>query len=497
MNEARLLPRLQTPALRPPRSSSRYSNLSESYVYPNSDIHPLTVRDNNKPRFNTTIKPTPPTPQPSIFQPTTPALSTSPHPHQPQYYDENAVSWCLPPRCTTAAAVHTDPTHNAPLSKALAAASLTRHALESLETHNSAAGVVIRRSRWAVEAEEEEARRREEEVGRVHGARRAAKERVVEGERRKREMADRRMQQLPLHVRQLVYQKWEEAASEDNTSLQTTQLAHVTETSTDNGAVQPPLQPASAANEAHRTMLVDDLDDTALPNRTIAAQRLTGSLAAGLHGGASGWLLMSRDEQRVFQLRVQQLARHKERLELHRVVALKAQEAQQKQKAKQKRKEKQQQAAPLQTTHPQPQQHPTTQHTTTTTTTTTNSRTRPTHHQPNQHRGPNPAQPPSRLAWLYADLQRRLRALGDISLAPLCHCSKGGGIGGVGRGLVHFGGCEWVGRDEAYAMAVGARVGELERVRAEDGLGAEVEQQQGRKEVDRVKVAGARLRAVR
>ena len=71
------------------------------------------------------------------------------------------------------------------------------------------------------------------------------------------------------------------------------------------------------------------------------------------------------------------------------------------------------------------------------------------------------------LSWLYDELQRRLRVLGDVSVVPLCGCSRGGGTGGVGKGLVHVGECEWMGRDEAYAMKLLERVEELERVRAE------------------------------
>ena len=466
------------PPSQPSRPFSRYSNLSESYVYPHTDIHPLTLPDsqtNNKPRFNPTTKPPPPPPQHSIFTPPTPHSPTTPYtPHS----HWSGADVCLP-RASTPAAVHVDPTYNAPLSAALATASLDRFPLSALSAN------ALHRNRQAVQEDEEEGRRRKDEQARVRYARQAARRRVGEEERRRREEAERRIQQLPLHVRQLVYQKWEDTILADDTQLQeTTRAAPASDEKAThydhNNSTRHQAAAATAAN-THRTMHVHDLDDTTLPNQTVATQRPNDTIAIIPHSfsnSTTGRPVMSRDEQRLFQLRVQQLARHKERLELHRVIAWRKEEAQRKRAEQQQRRHQQQQeeAALLhkqqqQPQHQQQQQHQ--QHNDTTHPPQRNAQRH--HHHPAsvpptpRHRHPaSSRRPPPMLSWLYDELERRLRAMGDVSVAPLCGCSRGGGGGGVGRGLVHVvgGGCEWVGRDEAYAMKLLERVEELERAHA-------------------------------
>ena len=451
--------RLPTPPPQPRRPFSRSSNLSESYVYPHTDIHPLTLADTSKPRFHTTTKPTPPPLEQSIF------LPTSPLPPSPS---ASLVDLCLP-RTSTPACVHVDPTYNAPLSVALAGASLDRFALSTLSANT------LHRSRQAVEEDEEEGRRRKDEEVRVKYARQAARRRVAEEERRKREEVDRRIQRLPLHVRQLVYQRWEQATTTNETQLQTSEVATVSENASVNSQTTQPA--ATAAPDTQHTMYVHDLEDPALANQTAATQRPDGTTAAVRHdsGSVGGRPVMSRDEQRLFQLRVQQLARHKERLELHRVIALRKQEAAHRQHEKQERRKQQQEAAMHQR---QQQQHEDTIRAT--------QPPPPAHGQrrPLRHSASVPATPrnrPPMLSWLYDELERRLRTLGDVSVAPLCACSRGGG-GGVGRGLTHLTACVWVGRDEAYAMKLLERVEELERAKAEQVQ--EEKEQQRSKEVE-------------
>ena len=438
--------RLPTAPPRPPtRPFSRYSNLSESYVQPHSAIHPLTLTDSNKPRFDTTSRPTPLQLEQSIFSPDTPLPASPSASSQSQLY---GADLCL------SRASSVDPTGNAPLSAVLAAASLDRFPLSALSANT------LHRSRQAVEDDEEDGRRRKDEQLRVKRARQSASRRVAEEERKRRDEADRRIQQLPLHVRQLVYQRWEQTATADETTLQTTQSAAV-DVKIVVGNVDNPTCPAA---DTHRTMHVHDLDDTTLPNQTVVTQKPNDTTAMIPHVGSgsnSSRVLMSRDEQRLFQLRVQQLARHKERLELHRVIAARKVETERKQKEKQQRREQQQQAALL--LHQQKQQQ---QQNETTRTTQPAARYRPVVRRPSSVSAA-PRGRPAMLSWLYEELQRRLRALGDVSLAPLCECSRGGGGGGVGRGLVHTVGCEWIGRNEAYATRLLERVEELERVKAD------------------------------
>ena len=499
--------RLPTPPRQPPRSFSRYSNRPSSYVYPHTDIHPLTLPDNNlsnhsKPHFDTTTRPTPSPPPHSIFLPT---ATPHPHPHSPSasvsHSQLGGVDVCLP-RAATPSSVHVDPTYNAPLSVALAAASLDRFPLSALSANTLHASTVYR-SRQAVEDDEEEGRRRADEACRVKAARQAARRRAAEEERRRREEADRRIQQLPLHVRQLVYQRWEETGTAEAASLRVTQPAEAHERASDSEHTTPQAASATkAANKTHciatttsTTMHVRDLDETALPSQSIVTQRPNDTITAvpnassSSSSGGSGTgsrSCMSRDEQRLFQLRVQQLARHKERLELHRVVAVRQLQARRAEQEKLQRRQHKQEADLLHTQQQQQQQQQQQlqreQHNTPRTTLP-----QPAHrhirHTTSRLPASVPASPrtrPPALSWLYDELQRRLRALGDVSVAPLCTCSRGGGRGGVGRGLAHVAGCEWAGRDEAYAMRLLERVQELERVQAEQEHEDEGETEQRR-----------------
>ena len=459
---AQPISRLPTPLLQPSRPFSRYSNLSESYVYPHTDIHPLTLLDGDKPRFDARAKPPPPPQQQSIFQPNLTPAALPPSLYAPQW--QYGADLCLP-RVSTPSAVHVDPTYNAPLSAALAAASLDRFPLRALSANT------LHRSRQAVEEDEEDGRRRKDEQQRVRQARQAARRRVAGEECRRRDEAERRIQQLPLHVRQLVYQKWEETPPVDDTLLHTTQAAAVSDEA-ENGTAAVHLPAATTAANTQRTMHIHELDDCAPCKQTASARRSDDTVATIRHGVNGSWgaqSALSRDEQRVFQLRVQQLAKHKERLELHRLVAWRKEDAQRRKEQKAQSRQHQQEAAAKQL---ESQQHNDTART-----------AQPPPPAPRPARQPSRRQaasaPPSprsssrsgALSWLYDELERRLRALGDVSLAPLCGCSQGGGRGGVGRGVLHgVAGCEWSGRDEAYAMKLLERVEELERAEGERRL---------------------------
>ena len=161
------------------RSVSRYSNRSESYVYPHSAIHPLTLP--NTPPF---IVPTCSSPIPSLRSP-------SPYPLE-------EAEWSLRSRsCTPSLPSHlpVDPTANAPASWF----HLSRTPLQLLGEGQ------VKGRREASWMEDEERARRDEEQQRVRDYAHRVRCRVRAEARRERAEAERRTSALPLPVQQLVY----------------------------------------------------------------------------------------------------------------------------------------------------------------------------------------------------------------------------------------------------------------------------------------------------
>ena len=246
------------------RSVSRISNLLESYVYPHSAVHPLTLPDCTNPPFIVT---------PYRDRSSVPGLY-DPSPSSPSSSASRG-------RCTPSlpSSVLVDPTGNGPASFWR----LFRGAASSLQGQGVGE---VRGRREAGWQQEEEHRRREEETQRVLHYRKCVHDRLRAYEKRRRQEAEERTRALPLALQQLVYGRRPHQEAEQRTEQKE--------------AARPPLRVRQ---------LQDSIDE---PQTTACAAQSTKSVVAA----------SSRAEEAAYALRIRRLASHRERQEALRVRAL-------------------------------------------------------------------------------------------------------------------------------------------------------------------------------